>query len=148
MDVLESLKGETTRLPPPSTRAYIVNKGLEYINSHSAESITVADLCESIGISSRTLRYSFEAVLGVSPMRYVLARRLDLVRRELLSAEDDVMIEAVAVRNGFWHLGRFASYYRKTFGERPSETRSRALHDRKPANTHQSRTSTLHEASA
>jgi AraC family transcriptional regulator, ethanolamine operon transcriptional activator len=130
MNVLESLNGETTRLPPPSTRAYIVNKALEYVDSRAAESITVADLCESIGISSRTLRYSFEAVLGVSPMRYVLARRLDLVRRELLSAEGDVMIEAVAVRNGFWHLGRFASYYRETFGERPSETRSRALHER------------------
>ena len=69
-----------------------------------------------------TLRHSFESVLDVSPSRYLLATRLNRVHRDLWASPPEVSIQQLATRWGFWHMGRFAKYYRDTFGERPSET--------------------------
>jgi len=40
----------------------------------------------------------------------------------LLAAPADTKITEVANDWGFWHLGRFASDYKRMFGELPSDT--------------------------
>lgn len=125
-DTMEKASDSVAPLPPPATRAYIVDKAMEYIESRLADSITTTEICKTIRVSPRTLRYSFEEILSMSPMRYVLSRRLIHVRRELLNCSQPALIEMIAVRWGFWHMGRFAQYYRQFFGERPSDTLKRA----------------------
>lgn len=110
------------RLPRPCTRAYVVDKSIEYIESRIGENVSVADICAVVRISPRTLCYSFESVLGVSPTRYLLATRLNRVRRDILKHGGAVSLHDLASRWGIWHMGRFARYYRETFGERPSDT--------------------------
>jgi len=60
---------------------------------------------------------------GSSPMQYLLAYRLNHVRRKLLQ-EPPVRGKILDVANevGFWHMGDFASHYRRFFDELPSET--------------------------
>lgn len=127
IEALEGARATAMRLPHPTTRAYIVDKAMQFIESRLAEPIVLADICGAVRVSPRTLRYSFEEVLGVSPTRYLLSRRLNQVRRELSACSHHAMIEEIAVRWGFWHMGRFAQFYRESFGERPSETRRRVL---------------------
>lgn len=43
-------------------------------------------------------------------------------RRELKSRAGTDTVQDVAARWGFWHMGAFASDYRRQFGERPSDT--------------------------
>jgi AraC family ethanolamine operon transcriptional activator len=50
------------------------------------------------------------------------AKRLATVRHKLIKAGPDTLVNDVANRWGFWHMGRFASDYRRQFGELPSET--------------------------
>lgn len=129
----EVLLGETpddNRLPSSSTRAYVVEKASRFIEAHLADSLTVSDISTAVRVCPRTLRYSFEQVLGVTPSQYIRAQRLNRVRRDLLDRRSD-SVQRAATRWGFWHMGRFANYYRKTFGESPSrtiheQTRSRA----------------------
>jgi AraC family ethanolamine operon transcriptional activator len=109
-------------LPRPSTRAYVVDKAVEFMNAHLAQPIALADVCEALRVSPRTLRYSFAEIVGVSPTRYLLAHRLNGARRDLARAGRKGTVEEVALRWGFWHMSRFAHFYRLTFGERPSET--------------------------
>jgi AraC-like DNA-binding protein len=52
-------------------------------------------------------------------MRYLRDARFARGREALLGAEDQ-SITQVAMRWGFYHLGRFAVDYRKRFGETPS----------------------------
>ena len=59
-------------------------------------------------------------------MQYVRETRLRRVRDALLSAQPDEQIAAIAARWGFGHAGRFASDYRRRFGEAPLETKRRA----------------------
>jgi AraC family transcriptional regulator, ethanolamine operon transcriptional activator len=114
------------RLPPPCTRAYIVNRAIEFIDSRLADSVSMADICSAVRVCPRTLCYSFEAVLGMSPRRYLLTTRLNRVRSDILALGGSVPLQTLATRRGLWHMGRFSRYYRETFGERPSDTVRRA----------------------
>ena len=59
----------------------------------------------------------------MSPTEFIRTWALDAARRRLAGVElGECTVAAVATDIGFSHLGRFAGYYRHTFGEYPSET--------------------------
>ncbi len=94
-----------------------------YLREHAKEPVTVRDLCRVTEVSERTLRYAFLEKFGVSPKSYLLAMRLNGVRRQLRNADpSSAIIANVANHWGFWHMGQFAADYRRLFGELPSET--------------------------
>ena len=84
------------------------------------------DLCNSIGASRRKLQYCFQDALGINPVAYLRAVRLNAVRRELLAGRPGASVQAVAACWGFWHLSRFSGEYRQLFGELPSQTLRRS----------------------
>jgi AraC-like DNA-binding protein len=99
----------------------------EVLAEQPCQPLHMRDLCALIVVSDRTLRSCCGEFLGMSPMQYVLLRRLKEVRRMLRDADPDVVqVSEVAHRFGFTQLGRFAGRYRATFGETPSTTLQRA----------------------
>lgn len=125
-EVMTVSTGLSHSLPPPTTRAYVVRRATEIMEARMADAVSVTELCREVGVSPRTLRYSFEEVAGVSPMQYLLSMRLNGARRELSSRANRSPVQVVAARWGFWHMSRFARYYRLAFGERPSDTMAAA----------------------
>ena len=126
--VLTNGRGAFHGLPAPSTRAYVVGQAIDYMEVHLADRISVRDICAAIRVCPRTLSYAFSRVLGASPKSYLQAIRLNGAFRDLADTQTRGSIETVAARWGFFHMGRFAQYYRAAFGELPSETyRARAL---------------------
>lgn len=112
-----------------TTRQRVVREARRYMQVHAEAPISVPDLCEALHVSRRTLQYSFQDVLQMSPVTYLRALRLNGVRRDLKRGGDEAVADHAA-RWGFWHLSRFAADYRQMFSELPSETlrlaRSRA----------------------
>jgi AraC family ethanolamine operon transcriptional activator len=104
-----------------ATRQRVVREARRYMSAHAEEPISVPDLCEAIHVSRRTLQYSFQDVLQMSPVTYLRALRLNGVRRDLRRGGDEPVADRAA-RWGFWHLSRFAADYRHMFGELPSAT--------------------------
>lgn len=101
----------------------IVTKTRDYILDNPQEIITVADLCQYLNVSRRTLQNCFQANLGVSPHTYLRAIRLNAVRRELKSNySQHQTIQDAAMTWGFWHMSQFAADYHSLFGELPSIT--------------------------
>jgi AraC family transcriptional regulator, ethanolamine operon transcriptional activator len=123
--VVADADGAPGRLPAPSTRAYIVSRAIDYIESRLADPISMRDICAAVRVCPRTLSYAFAEVLGVSPKSYLLAMRLNRAHRDLGDARAHSSIQTIAGRWGFSHMGRFAHYYRSAFGERPSDTYGR-----------------------
>lgn len=65
--------------------------------------------------------------LGMGPATYLRRVRLNGVRRALQQQNaDSTTVTDVALKFGFWHLGRFAEQYYGLFGEAPHETLRRA----------------------
>jgi len=87
----------------------------------------VAALAASVEVTDRWIRAAFGREFGVSPSVFFRARNLHRARRDLrLAHPADTTVTDVALRRGFWHLGRFAGLYRQVFGEPPNETLQRA----------------------
>lgn len=125
MALLEVLKAETPE--PAQTQSYhhrkdVVDTARRYITDNPDNPLTVTDLCEVTNVSRRTLQYAFESIVGISPIQYLRASRLNGVRRALLRATPQTSIADIAAQWGFWHMSQFAKDYRQLFGERPSET--------------------------
>jgi AraC family ethanolamine operon transcriptional activator len=100
----------------------------DFLDAYPQEPHTVRDLCRIAQVSERTLQYTFLERFGISPKSYLLRLRLDGVRKELRKSDPSLtMISTVARYWGFWHMGQFATDYRKLFGELPSETLGKAV---------------------
>ncbi len=100
-----------------------LEKAESYILSHLSDQITLADLVTVAETSPSSLMRTFRVHRGTSPMKYVKQLRLESVQRELLAAESGtIRVADVAMKYGFFQLGRFSAEYRHTFGELPSET--------------------------
>lgn len=104
-----------------------------WLYAHLGERITLGQLCGVSGVRCRALQKLMMARYGLSPLEWVLARRLAAVRARLLKGHPKVAISTVALDCGFTHLGRFSAAYRQAYGEPPSATLAAArAKNRKP----------------
>ncbi len=111
---------------PSTSRQNVVDAAKAFMHARIAEPITVADLCRELGVSRRTLQYSFQEVLGINPVRFLRAIRLNGARRDLKAgSRPSQSVQDIAARWGFWHLGHFVTDYKRMFGELPSHTLGR-----------------------
>lgn len=130
LELLQYQQPQQRQLPSHPRRLAVVNQVREYLAAHPGAPLTITELCEQVHVSRRTLQYSFETILGISPLRYWRVLRLNTVRRELSKVgggDDALPIACLAARWGFWHPGEFARDYKQLFGESPSQTRLRAV---------------------
>lgn len=132
MGLLRLLQEETPASSPAPSYAHrkaVVDRVKEYLASHADAPVTMTELCELAHVSRRTLQYSFETILGISPLRFLRTARLNRVRRNLSDPISDSSVAVVAANWGFWHPGQFAKDYKQLFGENPSETVKRTRQD-------------------
>lgn len=107
-------------------RSKLVKQADDYMRSHIDQALTLTDLCEALGTSTRALCYGFQEMFGTSPMSYLKILRLQGSHRVLKAADPDgKTVTEVATQFGFYHLGYFARDYKQMFGELPSETLNR-----------------------
>jgi len=106
-------------------RCALVAAVRDYAQAQSDNVPSVADLCQVFGVSRRSLQYAFEEVVGMNPVGYLRALRLNGVRRAIKAAETNTPIMETAARWGFWHPSYFTASYKKLFGELPSATQQR-----------------------
>ncbi len=119
---LSSKNGST---PPPHARRRI-RLVQEYIEAHLTTPTGLTDLAAIAGMRGDTLCRAFRRRLGVGPVTYLRQLRMEAAHRTLLGSDPDSnTVIRVAFKNGFTHLSRFASMYRRQFGELPSATLAR-----------------------
>ena len=129
LDWLQASRQPPHPAPSHGRRRQVVERVREYVRANPDELLTITDLCERVHVSRRTLQYSFESVLGISPLKFLRLVRLNAVRRQLSRPVPESQwqpLASIAARWGFWHPGEFARDYRDLFGENPSVTRERA----------------------
>ena len=99
----------------------------EVLATRLGEPLHMTDLCERIGVTEWTLRSCCAEFLGMSPIRYVLLRRLSRARVVLRDADPHgTNLSEVVHGFGFAELGRFEAAYGAAFSETPLTTLQRA----------------------
>ena len=106
-----------------TSRWQVVRKAEDFMREYAHQSISLTSLCNVTHASERSLRRAFHEVIGVSPMSYLTAIRMNRARADLeQSYRKANTVSSVAMRWEFAHLGRFSRDYQRFFGELPSET--------------------------
>jgi transcriptional regulator GlxA family with amidase domain len=109
-----------------SRRRVLACEAEAWLRQNLTEPLTIADLCQAVQTSERTLHSAFRERLGTTPKLHLKALRLEAARQELLRGASGTRITDVALNWGFLHFGWFSHDYRRCFGETPSETLRRA----------------------
>jgi AraC-like DNA-binding protein len=119
--VSESLDHEEP-LSLPTSSDPVVAAAMTYTRQH-LDTVTAAEVSHAIGVSERTLRRQFSAVLGMSWRGYLLQARL--LRAMALLAEPGPSILDVSLAVGFENVSAFARAFAQRCGETPSAYRRR-----------------------
>jgi AraC family ethanolamine operon transcriptional activator len=80
---------------------------------------TIAELCQLLGVSRRTLQNCFQTIWGMGPLACMNTLRLNAARRRLKTASS---VTEAATEFGFWHFGHFSQDYQSLFGTLPSHS--------------------------
>lgn len=100
---------------PPS----IANQTKDYIRTHLADKITLADLSWHLHCSTVTVTEHFRKEFGISVMEYVMKKRM--AQAEKLLRETDHSIKEVAALSGFSYTEYFSRCFKKNYGCPPGE---------------------------
>ncbi|WP_168990577.1 AraC family transcriptional regulator [Aureimonas flava] len=108
-----------------SNAAAVVARGVDYIEAHLGEALTVGSVAAAARVSVRTLQSAFRAHTGRTPLGYILDRRMERAHADLLANGGRLAVSQIAYRWGFLHMGEFSRRYRQRYGCTPSQTSRR-----------------------
>lgn len=94
-----------------------------YIDLHFKEALTLEQLAEEAHMNKFYLSHSFKKEYGVSPINYMISRRID--ESKYLLAETDLSLSQIAQLLGFSSPSYFSQVFRRTQGASPMEYRQR-----------------------
>jgi AraC-like DNA-binding protein len=101
----------------------LVRSAQEYLDNAGDALVHISELLSALRTSRRTLHRAFNEVLALPPLTYLRHRRLCEARLRLTrEAAAGITVAEVALQHGFSDFGRFSGYYRRLFGENPSDT--------------------------
>lgn len=132
MEFLQGRAENTNRRPKHFETFWSVRAAMQSIEGKLPEPQALLD--PGLSLSRRTIETMFSNMVGLPPVKYHQIYRLNRARqkiRNLMHTNDS--IGDIAAQEGFWDWSRFTSYYRKQFGERPSETRKKVSFPDEPA---------------
>lgn len=92
-----------------------------FIDLHFKETLTLEQLAEEAHMSKYYLSHAFKREYGVSPINYMISRRID--ESKYLLAETDLSMSQIAHALGFSSLSYFSQVFRKSQQISPMEFR-------------------------
>lgn len=127
------LQGSINRLVSNDRSRYqVARRAYRYLLEEMDEVPSIRKICAITGASYATLERGYREIYGMAPQVHIKALRLSRARKELRQPGANTTVTDVAVRWGFFELGRFAVQYRHRFGEMPSDTLRKARGDSRP----------------
>lgn len=100
-----------------------IRRAVDYMHDHAGTPPTLQALSHVAATSSRTLIRGFNRYLGRSPIAYLRDIRLQRAHEELCrSVPGDISVTSIAHKWNFFHVGRFTTLYKRTFGQSPAES--------------------------
>jgi AraC-like DNA-binding protein len=100
-----------------------IEKALKHIHSSYNAAMNVDSLAALVNMSPSAFHRAFNDVTASSPIQYIKKIRLNKARDLLL--EQRVRVSEAAIQVGYESAAQFSREFKRYFGNRPSECRSR-----------------------
>jgi len=123
--------GELFRQPagaapaPRGDREAHVQRGIEFIEAHYAEDVTMERIERELHVSRHYLARLFKEWTGWTIFRFLYQRRINQAKT-LFFLDNDLSVSDVAERVGFKHLSHFSRVFKRLEGVSPEAYRKRA----------------------
>ncbi|WP_232436893.1 AraC family transcriptional regulator [Paenibacillus senegalimassiliensis] len=105
----------------PQTKDNYIHRCLDFLHTHYAEDITVAQLATMVGLDRKYLSALFKRTVGLPPQQYLLKYRME--RACELLKRGKFTVGEVARSVGYQDALLFSKMFRKTIGVAPSDYR-------------------------
>lgn len=102
--------------------SFIVNAALEYMRSHCAEHISLADVADHVYVSQWHLSKLINRHTGQSFFDLIGGMRID--RAKVLLADPAIRVHAVAEEVGYNDVAHFSKSFKRIVGKTPGEYRA------------------------
>ncbi|MBO4425627.1 MAG: helix-turn-helix domain-containing protein [Clostridiales bacterium] len=99
----------------------LVKIARQYMDENFEQGITVAEAAQYVFLSQGYFTRAFKDELGISPMNYLMKKRIEKAC-ELLE-NNEIKVSSIAVQSGFSSPQRFNVAFRKLMGKTPMEYR-------------------------
>jgi AraC-like DNA-binding protein len=99
----------------------LVKIARQYMDENFEQGITVAEAAQYVFLSQGYFTRAFKDELGISPMNYLMRKRIEKAC-ELLE-NNEIKVSSIAVQSGFSSPQRFNVAFRKLMGKTPMEYR-------------------------
>ncbi len=103
------------------TRHPTITRVVRLMEQNLRTPLDIPQLADTVGLTERSLLRRFRATLGVGPLQYYRALRLDAGRRMLDNS--DLSITEIAIACGFESRASFTRAFKQVFGDTPSAKR-------------------------
>ena len=107
--------------PKQIKREQLVSKILNYLNEHYAENLSLEKISEKFFISKSNLSHYFKRETGLSPIQYMMQRRIG--EAQSLLVETSLPIQEIEFQLGFNDSAHFSKMFKKYVGVTPKEYR-------------------------
>lgn len=98
---------------------------LLYIDMNYSENITLKSLEDKFEISRPYLCSTFKSLTGISPIDYIIRKRITIAKQKLIGTEKNIL--TVSEECGFNSLSNFNSLFKRITGTTPSSYRKNKL---------------------
>jgi AraC-like DNA-binding protein len=122
-DTLLRLSDISERERSPARRHPALEQALTYIELYLPVSCTLSELAEHCGVSATHLNRLFTSETGVSAMRYLRDRRMELAHYLLVATE--LPVKRIGYQVGIPDVHAFNKLCKRYFGHPPTEVRRR-----------------------
>lgn len=118
----------SSRIQKEQKNETLIRKITEYLNCHYMEQLTLKNISEKMHISETYLSHLFKRETGLSPIQYVIHRRIG--EAQTLLMETDLPINKVEEMLGFSSSCHLITMFRKYVGLSPREYRKHFIKER------------------
>lgn len=96
----------------------VINRVIEYINSHISEKLTLEQIAKNMFINKYHLSHIFKDYMGLSVYQYIIWRRMSIASQMIYNGHS---IVSVAIACGYNTYSNFFKAFKKHFNVTPKE---------------------------
>ena len=123
MDTILTLLLREQNSTPQTIKNKSIERAVSYIDEYFFTEIDLGKIASDAGYCTDRFRNIFKSIVGVTPKKYILDKRLNYAKKLLIETNNSV--EEISQLSGFNYYSRFSLFFKEETGISPSEYRKK-----------------------
>lgn len=118
LEIIQQIAKAKDRVPAEDN-SKLAQKVKNYIDGSTDPNLDLDNICAAFYCSKTNIIHKFTSEYGITPYRYIIARKLEMIKQKLLKS--DRPISEIASEFGFCSSSYFTKFFKRETGMIPAE---------------------------